>query len=255
MLTLYHWEPAPNSGEPLILLKEKGLPFHSRYVDVLKLKQHEPKFLALNPEGQVPVLVHDGKVITGMSIMLQYIDDVVPKKRLTPANLAEQYQVFFWVKYVEERIAPAIMELGWHQFTRPTLKPAFFDKAKKSIRKLPVERRQVWKQALKDSYSEQDLVLARDSLALAVGKLEASLTAWPWLAGQSYSLADIALVFMVRAMRNVIPDIVNAKATPKLWAWLKKMERRKAVKEVLDMARTNEPDRIFAPGPEMARWG
>ena len=255
MLTLYHWEPGPNSGEPLILLKEKGIPFRSRYVDVLKQKQHDPKVLALNPEGQVPVLVHDGRAITGMSIMLQYLDYVFPKKKLTPDNLAEQYQVFFWVKYVEERIAPAIMELGWHQFTRPTLEPVFIDKAKKSMRKLPAERRQVWKQALKDSYSEQDLALARDSLALAVGKLEDSLKQWPWLAGQSYSLADIALVFMVRAMRNVIPDIVNAKATPNLWAWLRKMERRKAVKEGLEMARVGEPDKIFAPGPEMARWG
>ncbi len=255
MLELYHWEPALNSGEPLILLKEKCIPFRSRYVDLLKLKQHEPKFLDINPDGQVPVLVHDKKVVTGMSIMLQYIDDVFPKKPLMPADLGDQYQVFFWVKYVEERIAPAISLLGWHRFTRPTLKPAVIAKARKSVRKLPPERQAVWKQALKDSCADAEIGLARDSLALAVGKLEGALKHSPWLAGQSYSLADIALVFMARAMRNVIPDIMNAKATPKTWAWLKKLERRKAVNDVLALARTAEPDKIFAPGPEMARWG
>ena len=255
MLTLYHWEPSLNSGEPFACLLEKGIPFRSRYVDLLKLKQHEPKFLALNPDGQVPVLVHDGKIVTGMSIMLQYIDDAFPKKPLTPKNLAEQYQVFFWVKYVEERIAPSLALLGWHMFTRPAIKPAILAKARKTIKRLPPERQGVWTKAIRDSYSENDLAMARDVLKMAVGKLEDALDHWPWLAGQTYSLADIALVFMVRAMRNVIPDVINAKATPKLWAWLKKMERRKAIKDTLDTARTKEPDKTFAPGPEPARWG
>ena len=89
----------------------------------------------------------------------------------------------------------------------------------------------------------------------AVAKMEAALAKAPWIAGEGYSLADIALLFMARAMRVATPEILNAKAAPKTWAWLKKMERRRAVKDVLATARRAEPDKLFMPGPEPARWG
>jgi glutathione S-transferase len=63
-LTLYHAEPVANSLKSLISLHEKGLDFKSVYVDLHKFEQHQPWFVAINPEGQVPVLDHDGAIIT-----------------------------------------------------------------------------------------------------------------------------------------------------------------------------------------------
>ena len=60
MMKLYHAEPAANSLKALLSFKEKGLEFESVYVDLHKFEQHEPWFVAINPEGQVPVLDHDG---------------------------------------------------------------------------------------------------------------------------------------------------------------------------------------------------
>ena len=51
MLKLYHAEPGANSLKSLIPLKEKGLEFESVYVDLHKFEQHDPAFLAINPEG------------------------------------------------------------------------------------------------------------------------------------------------------------------------------------------------------------
>jgi glutathione S-transferase len=56
VLTLYHAEPLANSLKVLMALHEKELPFESRYVNLQKFEQNEPAFLAINPEGQVPVL-------------------------------------------------------------------------------------------------------------------------------------------------------------------------------------------------------
>ena len=67
MLKLYHAEPMANSLKSLIPLKEKGLQFESIYVDLHKFEQHEPWFVKINPEGQVPVLIHDGNTITEAS--------------------------------------------------------------------------------------------------------------------------------------------------------------------------------------------
>jgi len=48
----------------LLALKEKQIEFQSCYVSLNKFEQHEDWFKAINPMGQVPVIVHDGKVIT-----------------------------------------------------------------------------------------------------------------------------------------------------------------------------------------------
>jgi glutathione S-transferase len=255
MLELYHWGPTVNSGEVLVCLAEKRVGFRSRYVDLKRLKQHEGKFLALNPEGQVPLLVHDGKVITGTTILLQYVDEAFPKKPLMPAMPGERYEAYFWIKYTPERIAPAVSALGWHRIARPGISRDFIAKARKTIRKLPPERQGVWSKAIKDSYTEDELALFGETLTQAVAKMEAALAKASWIAGEGYSLADIALLFMARAMRVATPEILNAKAAPKTWAWLKKMERRRAVKDVLATARRAEPDKLFMPGPEPARWG
>jgi glutathione S-transferase len=69
MLELYHAEPVANSMKPLICLHEKGLDFVSHYVDLLRFEQHAPEFVKINPNGQVPVLVHDGNAITESTVI------------------------------------------------------------------------------------------------------------------------------------------------------------------------------------------
>ena len=79
MLKLYHAEPVANSLKTLISLKEKGLQFESIYIDLHKFEQHEPWFVAINPEGQVPVLDHDGHIITHTTVIGEYLEDAFPE--------------------------------------------------------------------------------------------------------------------------------------------------------------------------------
>ncbi len=255
MLELYHWEPTLDSGEPLICLQEKQLPFASRYVSLLRLEQHREEFLRLNPTGQVPVLVHDGRVISEAGLVMLYLEEAFPHRPLLPKSLAGQYQAHFWIKYVEERIAPYVTLLGWHGFTRGALPRERLEEARGGIGRLPRERRELWQKALDDTYSEEELALARESLAVATGRLERALERAPWLAGESYSLADIALLLAVRALRVVQPDLLSAEGAPRTLEWLARLEERPAVRETLALARVPAPERLFAPGPEPARWG
>jgi hypothetical protein len=41
-VTLYHWEPNANSGKPMLTLAEKGVAYHSHYLDLLQFDQHKP---------------------------------------------------------------------------------------------------------------------------------------------------------------------------------------------------------------------
>jgi GSH-dependent disulfide-bond oxidoreductase len=254
-LELYHWEPTVHSGEILLYLEERQLPFRSHYVDLLELEQHRPAFLQLNPTGQVPVLAHDGRVLTETGLLLQYLEDAFAGSGLTPATAAERYEVSFWIKYSAERIAPAVSLLGWRESTRPQLGAAQIAAARASLAALPIERQRIWQKALDDSYSAEEIALMRESLAFACAKLEQALAAHPFLAGDTYSVADIALFFMTRAIRGLLPDILNAAQTPKTLEWLRKLERRPAVAAVLALSRGPAPERMYAPGPELARWG
>jgi glutathione S-transferase len=255
MLELYHWEPNLQSLEVLTCLIEKQLPFRSRYLDLLELQQHQPEFLELNPRGQVPVLVHAGRTLTESGLVMEFLEDAFPQRPLRPEPLAAQYQVRFWLKYVAERMAPYVALLGWRAITRPTLTDVMRERARRTIAALPRDRQSVWAKALDDAYSDEEIELARESLGAAAAKLESALARSPWLAGESYSLADIALVPTVRAMRAVVPDMLDATRSRLTLEWLGRIEARPAVRAALTHARTPAPERMFAPGPEPPRWG
>ncbi len=74
----YHAEPAANSLKSMIPLLEKGIEFQSVYVDLHKFEQHSEWFVAVNPEGQVPVLDHEGHIITHTTVINEYLEDVFP---------------------------------------------------------------------------------------------------------------------------------------------------------------------------------
>ena len=88
MLELYHFEPAANSMKPLLCLSEKGVEFTSRQLNLegRRWEQYSDWFLKINPDGQVPVLVHDGKVIIESTVINEYIEDVFPENPLRPSD-------------------------------------------------------------------------------------------------------------------------------------------------------------------------
>jgi GSH-dependent disulfide-bond oxidoreductase len=254
-LALYHWGPTVHCGEVLLYLAERRLAYASHYVDLLELEQHRPAFLQLNPSGQLPVLTHEGRILTETGLLLQYLEDAFAGSGLSPASAAERYEVSFWIKYSAERIAPAVSLLGWRECTLPHLGAERIAAARASLEALPIARQRIWLKALEDSYSDEEIALMRDSLAFACAKLEHALAARPYLAGPTYSVADIALLFLTRAIRSLLPDILNAQRAPRTLEWLERLERRPAVTEVLALSRDPAPERMHVPGPELARWG
>ncbi len=114
MLELYHYEPYANSMKNMIALYEKGITFTSRYVDILKFEQHEDWFIALNPSGQVPILVHDGMVIVESTVINEYLEDVFPLVPLRPADFYLRQRMRVISKWTDEVLMPSVSMLGWH---------------------------------------------------------------------------------------------------------------------------------------------
>ena len=252
MIELYHFEPTSNSAEVLICLKEKGIDFVGHYVDVLAGEQFAPDFLELNRAGQVPVLVHDGQPLTETGFILQYLDEVFPTVRLTPETPEGRYWFNVWIKYVEEYMAPAAWKLGVARTVAGL--GANRGRIEAALERAPPERRQAWVKAF-EGFDAVDLEIARGLLPVRLERMEAALGASEWLAGEHYSLADIVVFPTAQALPLVAPDLLSAKATPRIWAWLQRMAARPAVQAALAMGRSDDPETIFAPGPEGSRWG
>jgi glutathione S-transferase len=139
MLELYHAEPVANSMKVLICLKEKKLDFVSHYVNLLRFEQHEPWFVEINPNGQVPVLVHDGEVITESTIINEYLDEVFPEIPLRPADPFLRAQMRIWNKFVDEYFCPALSMIGWHVMVRKIAQSLDKKQLEEMLAKIPLQ--------------------------------------------------------------------------------------------------------------------
>jgi len=83
-LTFYH-SPQSRSVGALILLEELGADYELRPIDFKKNEQRQAAYLAVNPMGKVPALVHDGAVVTEQGAVYAYAADLYPEAGIAPA--------------------------------------------------------------------------------------------------------------------------------------------------------------------------
>jgi GST-like protein len=255
MLELFHWEPNGACARVMICLSEKQLQFTSRYIDVLAFEQHLPEFLQLNESGEVPVLVHDGAVFSEASSINEYLDESFPGVPLMPRDAKSRWRVRAWQKYVDDHVAASVSELAWQAYGVPAMRARDPATLTAAIARIPArERREAWTVALA-GLSDERLARARARIMETIEKTEEHLEGGAWLAGSSYSLADIAAFPFLSYVPALIPQQMNDSAAPHTMAWLRTVASRPTVKAAFALARTPDPYATAAPGPEQVRWG
>jgi glutathione S-transferase len=111
-LQLY-FAPGACSFVPHVGLEATKAPFEPRLVKLHKGEQRTPEYLAMNPNGQVPVLVVDGRPLTQIVAMCDFIDSAFPQAGLLPRGGWERTQ--------------ALSQLAWLNSTpHPTATRFFF---------------------------------------------------------------------------------------------------------------------------------
>lgn len=106
MLTLF-FAPGSSSMAPHIALHEVGAPFESRPLSFANGEHRAAAYLALNPEGKVPTLLIDGRVLTEVAAILFYLARRFPSASLIPEDLEEQAQALSWMSFVASTVHPA----------------------------------------------------------------------------------------------------------------------------------------------------
>jgi len=96
MRVLYHWLLSSASRKVRVVLAEKNLDFTMK---AEKPWERRPEFLALNPAGEVPVLIDSDHVLAGTEAIVEYLDEVYREKMLigiNPLDRAEVRRLVAW---------------------------------------------------------------------------------------------------------------------------------------------------------------
>ncbi len=164
MITLYTWG-TPNGRKISIALEELSLPYEVRPIDITRGEQNQADFLELNSNAKIPLIVDTegpgAKPITlsESGAILLYLAGKTG--RLLPADLRQRLEVMQWLMFQMSGVGPMLGQA--HHFLRfaPDIIPYAMDRYGKEAQRL-------------------------------YGVLEQRLSNREWLAGDDYSIADIA---------------------------------------------------------------
>lgn len=110
-MQLYSYWRSSAAYRVRIALALKGLPFETLPVNLVRAggEQLKPEYLALNPEGRVPLLIHDGRPVSQSLAIVEYLEEVFPD---TPALLPTEPSARARVRSLAQLVACDIHPLN-----------------------------------------------------------------------------------------------------------------------------------------------
>jgi glutathione S-transferase len=193
-LTLYHHSTSVCSAKVRLVLEEKDLPWEGRFVDILAGRQFDEDYRRLNPRMLVPALVDGDAAIIESTVINEYLDESFPGTPLTPQDTVSRARMRVWTKTIDEKLHDAcsvVTYVAQHRHRLLALSAGALDDI---LAQTPDpafrERKRRW---IVDGLEAPDLVQALLVYDRMIADMEEQLASTPWIAGDNYSLADIAM--------------------------------------------------------------
>lgn len=200
MIDLYTWS-TPNGRKVSIMLEEVGLPYRVHAVDITRGEQHKPEFVAINPNAKIPAIVDadgpDGRPITlfESGAILIYLAEKTGRFLSTDGRT--RYATLQWLMFQMGGVGPMFGQA--HHFLKFAPEPVPY---------------------AKERYSKETRRL--------YGVLDARLKEVPYLAGDDYSIADIATYPWVARCEWQCVELADF---PNVKAWFERISGRPAVQK------------------------
>lgn len=207
-----HYFPGNASMTPHMLLEELGVPHQRVLVDRANNAQRSPAYLALNPNGKIPVLVDGALVLYETAAIVLHLVDTHPQARLAPAVGTAERAVFYkW--------------LMWLSNTLQAEMPLYFYSER-------------WADGAEGA--AQVKRHAEVHIAAMIDQLEAELArhGGPWFGGEHFSALDPYVLMLCRWTRGMARP---ARTLPRLGEYLQRVLARPAVQRVFASEGLTQP--------------
>jgi glutathione S-transferase len=156
MMKLY-WSPRSRSFSSLWLMEETGQPYERVLTDITTGAQKTPEYLAINPMGKVPALVDGDAMLAEAAAICAYVAERYPQAGLAPpVGDPKRAKYLYWLFFAPSCIEPAMVQLA----TKIEMNP------------------------IAAGWGDAQRVL---------DVLDAALANGPWILGEKFSAADIAI--------------------------------------------------------------
>jgi glutathione S-transferase len=190
MLTLFDYLPSQNAWKVRLLLNHLGRPYRTVPVSIFEGKGRTAEFLRINPTGAVPAIqLDDGRVLAESNAILAYLAEGTP---YLPSDPFERAKVQQWLHFEQERVESVIGSLRHWTMTGKL--------ARRSAEMIEAKRR---------------------GATRSLGILESELSTRPFIAGDHYSIADMAIfAYASRAGEAGL----SLEAYPNFRSWIARVE-------------------------------
>ena len=237
---VWTWEPNSNSGKPLFAFKQKGVDFDYHYINMTDFEHHTPEYLARNPAGTLPTMEHNGKIFTESTPMCEYIDATWPDQgpRLVPEDPMARYWMRYWGRAIAS-YAGALSVIGWHTFIGPMARSKSPEEFAKILARIPTkDRRIAWAAAVNSTFTEDQLNNARNAVGRGVQLMEERLKENDFLAGPTYTLADLECFANFYSLTMSTPEQANPKVAPRYCQWLVRVYNMPGTMDAFALSKT-----------------
>lgn len=192
----------------LCALGEKGQKAEFVLVDIMTGKNKTPDYLGLQPFGKVPTLDDDGFVLYESRAICRYVDEKFGGAKLHGSDLKSRALVEQWVSIETSNFTPPAMKIIWSAFFGPLMGKPVDDEAVEAGRK---------------------------GVAACVAVMERQLAKHPYIAGESFSIADIGFMpyieYLFAAKHG---DLIES--SPNTAAWWQRISSRPSWKAAIGQA-------------------
>ena len=205
MITLYHYDRSTAAQRVRLLLEEKKIQWKSVIVDTATgdVDQLPNDYHQLNPKGLVPVIISEGAAIPESLIILEYLEDKFPDNSYKPSSPEEIAKMRLWMNKISDGIHVASRTIGvcivnrhiYNEKNKSKISE-YYSKMKDNVRK---KNDQINIEFGLESPLLPEAILSFKRL---FQEMNNQLKDNEWLCGNSYSLADIALVVYLRRMES-----------------------------------------------------
>jgi glutathione S-transferase len=215
---LYHNDMSVCAAKVRMLLAEKQIAWTGIHLNLRAGDTHKPEYVKLNPNRVVPTLVHEGEPIIESNVICEYVEDVWSDFPMRPVSARERAQMRIWLRWLDESVhlATAVVSLCI-AFRIQHLKrePKELDKW---LAGLDANRQERTQAAIEHGIKAPQFAPAVHRLGALAKDMDAALAIGPWLAGGTFSLADVAYAsYMARFTHLGLDDAFLAHSRVKAW--------------------------------------